>query len=177
MFNVKAKKVYFTKRVCPKVIIALTLMCFFSTIWAQTAPSVPGAPTSSAYVYSGTSGTDDQLKIYTYIWGQVRSPGLYLVPDNTDLLTLISLAGGPNEDAKLTRIRIVRSTPAGEDIIWVDLKEYIETANKELIPIMKPGDTVVVAGSTFYAFSRVTNFLSQVVIVLSVYNTIVNITN
>lgn len=180
MFNSKVKMVNSARKVHSKLIVVLILLLVssnYSVLWGQAAPSAPGAPTSSAYVYSGATGADDQLKIYTYIWGQVRSPGLYLVPDNTDLLTLISLAGGPNEDAKLTRIRIVRSTPIGEDIIWVDLKEYIETANKELIPVMKPGDTVVVAGSTFYAFSRVTNFLSQVVIVLSVYNTIVNITN
>jgi protein involved in polysaccharide export with SLBB domain len=126
-------------------------------------------------MYSGPSGTVDQLKIYNYIWGQVRRPGLYLVPDNTDLLTLISLAGGPTENAKMTKIRIVRTSPAGEEIIWVDLKEYVETANSELIPIMRPGDTVIVAGSTFYAFSRVADMLSKVVIVLSVYSTIVNI--
>ncbi len=152
------------------------VLIMMSVCWAQAEAPQSGLGTSSAYIYSGTTGRDDQLKIYTYIWGQVRSPGLYLVPDNTDLLTLVSLAGGPNQNAKLTKIRVVRSTPTGEKVIWVDLKEYLETANKELIPIMQPGDTIIVAGSTFYAFERVTNFLSQVVIVLSVYNTILNIT-
>ena len=157
--------------------LLLLILFTFSVCWGQADSPHPGLGTSSAYIYSGATGRDDQLKIYTYIWGQVRSPGLYLVPDNTDLLTLISLAGGPNENAKMTKIRIVRSTSTGEEIIWVDLKEYVETANKDLIPIMRPGDTVIVAGSTFYAFERVTSFLSNVVIVLSVYNTITNITN
>ncbi len=157
------------------LIIAISaIMMLSAACWAQPE-TAPSAGTSSAYVYSGPSGTIDQLKIYTYIWGQVRSPGLYLVPDNTDLLTLISLAGGPTENAKMTRIRIVRATSTGEEIMWIDLKEYLETANPELIPIMKPGDTVVVAGSTFHAFSRVASMLSNVVIILSVYNTIINI--
>lgn len=155
--------------------LVLVLLVSVSFCFAQADAPSSHFGTSSAYVYSGASGAIDQLKIYTYIWGQVRNPGLYLVPDNTDLLTLISLAGGPTENAKMTKIRIVRSTPLGEEIIWVDMKEYLETANKELIPIMMPGDTVIVAGSTFYAFAKVTDFLSKVVIVLSVYNTIVNI--
>jgi len=144
------------------------------TLWAQADP-VPSIGTSSAYVYSGPSGVIDQLKIYTYIWGQVRNPGLYLVPDNTDLLTLISLAGGPNENAKLARIRIVRSSRFGEEVIWVDLREYLDSGDSSLIPIMRPGDTVIVSGTTFYAFSKVADFLSKVVIVLSVYSAIRNI--
>lgn len=156
------------------IVIALTMLT--SICWAQQTDAAPAAGTSSAYVYGGPSGTIDQLKIYTYIWGQIRSPGLYLVPDNTDLLTLISLAGGPTENAKLTKIRIVRSTPLGEEILWVDLKEYIETADSDLIPILRPGDTVIVSGSTFYAISRVASVLSNIVVILSVYNVITNIT-
>ncbi|MFA5498823.1 MAG: SLBB domain-containing protein [Candidatus Cloacimonadia bacterium] len=156
-----------------KVFFVLAMIILYSLCFAQSES--PTVATSSAYVYSGPSGTVDQLKIYTYIWGQVRSPGLYLVPDNTDLLTLISLAGGPNENAKMSRVRIVRQTENGEKIIWVDLRDYIETAEQDLIPIMMPGDTVILSGSTFYAFSRVADFLSKVVIVLSVYNMIANI--
>jgi len=75
----------------------------------------------------------------------------------------------------MSRVRIVRQTENGEKIIWVDLRDYIETAEQDLIPIMMPGDTVILSGSTFYAFSRVADFLSKVVIVLSVYNMIANI--
>ncbi len=156
------------------IIAVFSVIIFTSVCWAQSE-QVPSIGTSSAYVYSGPSGIIDQLKIYTYIWGQVRNPGLYLVPDNTDLLTLISLAGGPNENAKLTKVRIVRSTRYGEEIIWVDLKEYIDSGNSDIIPIMRPGDTVIVSGTTFYAFAKVADFLSKVVIVLSVYSTIINL--
>lgn len=156
-----------------KAFVLIGMVFLLSLCYAQS--DSPAVATSSAYVYSGPSGTVDQLKIYTYIWGQVRSPGLYLVPDNTDLLTLISLAGGPTENAKMSRVRIVRQTDEGDKIIWIDLRDYVQTGNQELIPMMKPGDTVVISGSTFYAFSKVADFLSKVVIVLSVYNMVVNI--
>ena len=127
---------------------------------------------SSAYFYSGSLNNTEQLKIYTYIWGQVKKTGLYIVPDNTDLLALISLAGGPTEDAKLSKIRIIRPTTDGEKIIFVNLKKYIESGDETLIPVMQPGDTVIMSGSIYYAFYRVVDFLSKVAIVLSVVATV-----
>ncbi len=134
-------------------------------------------PTSnaSAYSYEGSRSGREQLKINTYVLGQVLKPGLYIVPDDTDFLTLLSLAGGPREDAKLTKIRIVRPTGASEKVIWINLKRYFETADEKLIPVMQPGDTVIVSGTIFYAFSRVTDFLSKAAIALSVYNILVNL--
>ncbi|MCD4651745.1 MAG: SLBB domain-containing protein [Candidatus Cloacimonetes bacterium] len=127
---------------------------------------------SSSYFYSGSLNNTEQLKIYTYIWGQVKKTGLYIVPDNTDLLALISLAGGPTEDAKLSKIRIIRPTTDGEKIIFVNLKKYIESGDETLIPVMQPGDTVIMSGSIYYAFYRVVDFLSKVAIVLSVVATV-----
>ncbi len=130
---------------------------------------------ASIYQYSGTLSGTEQLKIRTYIWGQVRKPGLYIVPDNTDLLTLISSAGGPTENAKLSKIRIIRATEESEEIIWVNLNDYLETGDTDLIPILKPGDTVVVSGSTYYAFTKVVDWLSQIAIILSVYVSVNNL--
>ncbi|MEA2095384.1 MAG: SLBB domain-containing protein [Candidatus Cloacimonadota bacterium] len=161
-----------------KIIFIIFLIILGLSLWAQTESSGvfsnnPGA----VYQYSGSLTGTEQLKIRTYIWGQVRNPGLYIVPDDTDLLTLISSAGGPTENAKLSKIRIIRSTTEGEKVIWVDLKEYLETGQAELIPILKPGDTVIVSGSTYYAFTKAVNWLSQIAVMLSVYVAISNISN
>ncbi len=158
-------------------IILLVLLVFLSaTIFAQDPAGAQASGNSgSIYLYSGTLQNTEQLKIKTYVWGRVRNPGLYIIPDNTDLLTLISSAGGPLEDAKLSKIRIVRSTPEGEAVIWVNLKEYLETGEYSKIPILQPGDTVIVAGTTFYAFTKVTDWLSKIAVVLSVYITINNL--
>lgn len=144
-------------------------------IFAQNAGSFQATSNASAYSFEGARSGSEKLKINTYIWGQVIKPGLYIVPDDTDLLTLLSLAGGPREDAKLTKIRIVRPTAQGEKIIWINMKKYIETGDETMIPIMQPGDTVIVAGTIFYAFSRMTDFLSKTAIALSLYNTLVNL--
>jgi len=157
-----------------KIIILIFLVLLSLNVFSQDSPS-PGTNTGSVYLYSGTLQGSEQLKIKTYIWGRVRNPGLYIMPDNTDLLTLISSAGGPLEDAKLSKVRIVRSLDGQEKVIWVDLKEYLKTGDTSLIPILQPGDTVIVSGTTFYAFTKVTDWLSKIAVALSVYITITNL--
>lgn len=157
--------------------IGLMVLCLAIAFGLFAQSTVTFTPTSniSAYTFDGTRSGVEKLKINTYVWGQVYKPGLYVVPDDTDLLTLISLAGGPREDAKLTKIRIIRPTGKGERVIMINLKKYMETGDETLIPVLQPGDTVVVAGTVFYAFSRAADFLSKVAIALSVYNTVTNL--
>ena len=159
-----------------RTIFIVIIMGMALGLLAQTESSgVPSFNPGAVYQYSGSLTGTEQLKIRTYIWGQVRNPGLYIVPDDTDLLTLISSAGGPTENAKLSKIRIIRSTTDGEKVINVDMKEYLETGQTGLIPILKPGDTVIVSGSTYYAFTKAVNWLSQIAVILSVYVAINNI--
>ncbi|MCF7858271.1 MAG: SLBB domain-containing protein [Candidatus Cloacimonetes bacterium] len=156
------------------LLILLIMLC--SGLWAQTESSFGSSfNPGSVYQYSGSLTGTEQLKIRTYIWGQVRNPGLYIVPDDTDLLTLISSAGGPTENAKLSKIKIIRSTAKGEKVVIVDLKEYLETGDADLIPILQPGDTIIISGSTYYAFTKAVNWLSQIAVILSVYVAISNI--
>jgi polysaccharide biosynthesis/export protein len=158
-----------------KIIILIVFFVISISIVAQTENNSSGFNSASIYMYSGTLAGSEQLKIKAYIWGQVQKPGLYIVPDNTDLLTLISSAGGPTENAKLTKVRIIRPSAEGEKVIWVDIKKYLETGNVELIPMLYPGDTIVISGTIFYAFSKAADFLSKVAIVLSVYAAMQNL--
>ena len=146
-----------------------------NVLFSETAASGSAYNTASIYLYSGTLQGSERLKIKTYIWGQVRKPGLYIVPDDTDLITLISSAGGPTENAKLAKVRIIRPTKDGEKIIWVNLKKYMETGDQKLIPILMPGDTIVVSGTVFYAFTRAASFLSDIAIFFTMYTTVKNI--
>ncbi|HRX77328.1 MAG TPA: SLBB domain-containing protein [Candidatus Cloacimonadota bacterium] len=158
-----------------KILFAILLICISLSLFGQTAVSFTPTSNISAYTYHGIRSGVEKLKMNTYILGQVAKPGLYVVPDDTDFLTLIALAGGPKEDAKLSKIRIVRPSEEGDKVIWVNFKQYLETGDASLIPEMKPGDTVVVSGTIFYAFSRVADFLSKAAITLSVYNLVTNL--
>lgn len=150
-------------------IVIIILLAGAVSLLAQVSSGSTFNP-GSVYQYPGSR--DEQLMINTYIWGQVRSPGLYQIPDDTDLLTLLSSAGGPTENAKLSKIKIIRPTAQGEKIIYVNMQEYMKTGDITLIPIMQPGDTVFVAGTAFYAVDRVAGFLGTLVTFISFYTLI-----
>ncbi|MCB5295421.1 MAG: SLBB domain-containing protein, partial [Candidatus Cloacimonetes bacterium] len=149
-----------------KILFAILLICISLTLFGQATMTFTPSSNISAYTFDGIRSGVEKLKMNTYILGQVAKPGLYVVPDDTDFLTLMALAGGPREDAKLSKIRIVRPSEEGDKVIWVNFKKYLETGDPSLIPEMKPGDTIVVSGTIFYAFSRVADFLSKMAIAL-----------
>jgi len=158
-----------------RTLLVLLLAGLAIILFSQTAVTFTPSSNISAYTYEGIRSGVEKLKMNNYILGQVYKPGLYVVPDDTDFLTLLALAGGPREDAKLSKIRVVRPSAEGDKIIWVNFKKYLETGDQNLIPALKPGDTIVVSGTIFYAFSRVADFLSKAAIALSVYNLVTNI--
>jgi len=158
-----------------KLYYILLFFILFMTLSAQNEGSFQSTNNASAFFYSGAMNETNQLNIPTYVWGQVRKPGLYIVPDDTNLLTLISLAGGPTESAKLSKIRIVRPTAEGKKVIIIDLKKYLETGDENHIPILEPGDTIIISGTVYYAFSKVADFISKAAIILTVVVTLNNL--
>jgi len=115
-------------------------------------------------------GREDELLIPVNIWGFVNKPGQYMVPNNTDLISLLSYAGGPNENAKISTIRIVRSDPRRGSQIWnIDVQRYLDTADNRLIPALKPGDTIIVKGRTFYWVSKFFEFISRLAVFAQIY--------
>jgi hypothetical protein len=54
-------------------------------------------------------GQTDELLIKVNIWGFVQKPGQYMVPKDTDLISLISFAGGPLEQAKMKSVKVIRA--------------------------------------------------------------------
>jgi len=103
------------------------------------------------YDYSVPGG----VNIKVSVWGFVRYPGKYIVPNYTNVLDLLSYAGGPNEEAHLDELRIIRINPDStqamlkfnlEDYSWNDaLSEQVLN-----VPELKAGDILSVPGSQKY---------------------------
>ena len=113
-------------------------------------------------------GTEDELQFYVHIWGQVNKPGLYLVSDGTDVVALVSLAGGPTEGAQLNKVSLVRSAPGTKRAIAVDLREFTRSGDSSKIPVLEPGDTVVVPSTFWQRFIRFGTVLSVAALVANV---------
>lgn len=61
------------------------------------------------------------------LWGSVQRPGIYHVPVKTDLLTLLSYAGGPSSKAILDDVRIKRRTGPKQKLLEVDVDDLLSS--------------------------------------------------
>ncbi|MBN1465328.1 SLBB domain-containing protein [candidate division KSB1 bacterium] len=102
-------------------------------------------------------GSQDQVLMAVNVWGFVNVPGQYMVPLETDLVSLLSYAGGPREDARIKRIRVVRISAESDSsaVIDIDVKDFVDTGDLKENPVLRPGDTVVVSGTTFHLVNKV----------------------
>lgn len=123
-----------------------------------------------------------KLQIVVHIWGEVNRPGQYLVPDGTNVLELISLAGGPTQFSKLSDISLTREYPVSETnrkfknpkmiklvrkkIIKINLKEYLEKDRSKSLPILRPGDVIKVNKNLWSRWQTLVRVVSQIAIVV-----------
>ena len=101
------------------------------------------------------------------IWGEVRNPGQYLIPYSVslDLISLLSLAGGPLNGANLKKITLIREIKIeGENgkIIFINLKEYIKTGNRNILPSIEPNDTVIIEPTILSSMKGASVYLQTV---------------
>ena len=107
------------------------------------------------------TGDDGVPRMTINIWGHVKYPGAYLVYDGIDILTSLSMAGGPLKGAKLSGVSIVSRDGSS---IEVDLDKLIKTSSLETINL-KPYDTIYVdetLGNYLVTRSNVVNILLQI---------------
>ena len=134
-------------------------------LFSNQTPSI-GSSAPSYYYLGGKEG----LTIAVNLWGFVRNPGRYEVPSSTDLVQLISLGGGPLEHAQLDGVRIVRQILQPDstyktEVIPVDLDHYQNTGAKT--PLLLPGDTIIVPGSTFNTIEQILSVFRDVALIFS----------
>ena len=133
----------------------------------QTIPSVikPAGEGNQYYL-----GQANELLMRVNVWGRVMHPGQYYVPASTDLVTLISAAGGPESRSRLTDVRVVRGGSGNtSEVLEVNLKKYLKTGDKRLIPSLRPEDTVIVNGSAWQLFTEAMTVTGSVAIIANAY--------
>lgn len=118
-----------------------------------------------AQVLGGASG----VAVYRYaepgqmtkdvqVWGAVRSPGIYQVERDTDLLTVLTLAGGPavsTEDDRTVRnvtVRVIRE-PGSARTLLLDTTLGALTSGDLPLPELRDGDLVSLTAETRQRFT------------------------
>mgnify|MGYP001826414337 FL=1 len=83
-----------------------------------------------------------------YVHGQVEFPGKYGFDKNPTVWEAIREAGGATSTAALETVRIIRAEGGGQRTTLVDLQAAIESGNLDDLPVLNPGDAVIVSEST-----------------------------
>ena len=111
-----------------------------------------------------------KLSIEVHLWGEVKSPGVYRVPLGTNVMELISLAGGPTEYSNLSKVTLTRRTSGGGAsslIEKVDLARYTEARGAVQIPLLAPGDLVTVPRNVRHAWETSIRLIGDVVTIVN----------
>lgn len=127
-------------------LLVSVIACLF-VVSAQTTESGMGSilPSASAasYYYVAKPG---ELTMQVNIWGDVQKPGRYEVASTTDLIQLLSYAGGPTREAKLNEIRLSRFVKGDIGLqkqqFTVNLEDFYKTDDSKLV--LQPGDAIYV---------------------------------
>ena len=136
-------------------------------------------------------GSEEKLEMIVHIMGEVRKPGEYRVEDNTNLVELISKAGGPTQYSNLGGVRITRiglmisasnggngksdrsarpDYQVGKRILKINVNDYLNNENyRDLVPTLQPGDVVFVPRNTWFRWRNVVSVARDLSVIASVY--------
>lgn len=159
----------------------ILLIIFISPLIAQEDVQIGSlkwgqAGVTGLFDYSDPTG----INIKVQVWGYVKFPGYYIIPARSNVNDLMSLAGGPAENARLEDIRIVRTGIDSttimykfnyNDLVWEEnLKGPVKFSR------LLAGDMLIIPGEpryfvrediTFY-LSLITTLASLTALILSI---------
>jgi hypothetical protein len=126
------------------VLISLVNMKSLGQNIPEKELSTPGANvTRTGYYYVARAY---EVTMTIYIWGEVAMQGAFIVSTSTDLVQLLSYAGGPKERANIESIIIYRFSKADSSYaktqLFVNLKDILEGGAN--VVQLHPGDMVVI---------------------------------
>ncbi len=95
----------------------------------------------AAFYYISKPG---EITMSINLWGMVRQPGRYEVPISTDMVQLLSYAGGPLREADLSEVQVTRIERRDDSIrkveFYIDLRRLQRLDAQALT--LRPGDTI-----------------------------------
>jgi len=93
------------------------------------------------------SNRQNRLLIEVNMLSGVQSKGIHQVPDTTNLVDMVSLAGGPESNADLSEVHIKRRTKNGFATLEYDLESLVQSKSAAFPPL-EDGDVVMIERSS-----------------------------
>lgn len=130
-------------------VVCLVGMAGIASAQMETSLGVSQSGASSAAYYFISKPGEITMSIN--LWGYVRNPGRYEVPISTDLVQLVSYAGGPLAEADLKSVKISRIVRRDDAIRTVEFMVNLYHLDKldEKARDLEPGDTIFIDSPSF----------------------------
>ena len=117
------------------------------------------------YVPSRLDNSDTGNGSYVNVIGSVVRPGRYSVSGPIKLVDILSIAGGPSDKGRLSRVRVVEDKAGYTMAQTFDLEDYVESGGITGRLTIKPGSTVYVARSIGAALELPLRVLTDIAII------------
>ena len=116
-----------------------------------------------------------ELTMQINVWGQVTHPGRYEVSIQTDLVQLVSYAGGPSPDARLSSVKITRFIKTDNGISksenFVNLENLYRVNDSQLI--LQPGDTIFIDQTNWSTLRDILTIVGGITVVAATVSTVI----
>lgn len=104
------------------------------------------------------------------VFGQVTQPDNYQVVDETSIFKVLSMAGGPSDDANIRRVKIYRKS-GDPNYQTIDLTYYLDSGRMDSTATVLPGDIVYVPQRQ-NVVREMSDFLRDVVLLFGIFRVI-----
>ena len=91
------------------------------------------------------SDIDGNIQMRINAWGSINKPGSHIVYDGINFSYLLSIVGGPESGADLSKIKVYREFPDdnGSTVYNVDLTKFLTKGDRSNFIEIKPNDTII----------------------------------
>jgi polysaccharide export outer membrane protein len=111
----------------------------------------------------------DNLRVS--VFGMVARPDNYPIVNKTSIFKILSMAGGPSEEANMQRVRIYRSN-SNPHYTTLDLTQYLESGKlSDDVAQVYPGDVVYVPRKENMV-REMSGFLRDVVLLFAIFRVV-----
>ena len=104
------------------------------------------------------------------VFGMVSSPNNYQIVDETSIFRVLSMAGGPSEEANIRRVKVYRQS-GNPNFEVLDLTYYLESGQMDEAAMVRPGDIIYVPQRQ-NAVREMSDFLRDVVLLFGIFRVV-----
>lgn len=114
---------------------------------------------------------DGVIRMYVNVWGEVNNPGTHLVYEDINLLTLLSVCGGPSEGANLSKIKVIseKNDSTESEVKILNIENFLKDGTRKDLITLKPNDTIIVPEKVTHLIFSNLNILNTTLHLVTLY--------